>query len=65
LRGDAKILYRKVVRGEEKRVKLCKLPTVDEQKKYIEEADLVIWACGYQTNKIPIKDHEGREVFMS
>lgn len=65
LRGDAKILYRKVVRGEEKRVKLVKVPTPEEQTKYIDEADLVIWACGYQTNKIPIKDQEGREVIMS
>lgn len=23
---------------------------------------MVLWACGYQTNKIPIKDHDGKEI---
>ena len=31
----------------------------------MEKADVVIWACGYQTNKIPIKDQEGREIVLS
>ena len=35
------------------------------QAEHIRNADLVIWACGYQTNKIPIKDHEGKEISLS
>lgn len=35
---------------------MLKCPTYKEQQKYVAEADLVIWACGYQTNYIPIKD---------
>ena len=46
-------------------MKLVKAPTPEEQAKYIKDADLVIWACGYQTNKIPVKDHEGKEVTLS
>ena len=54
LRGDAKELYRKVIRGEEKRVQFIKAVTVEEQTPFIKDADLVIWACGYQTNFIPV-----------
>ena len=65
LRGDAKRLYRQVVKGEEKRVKFVKATTPEEQAVHLQDAELVIWACGYQTNKIPIKDHEGKEVLLS
>ena len=27
---------------------------MQEQTPYINEADLIIWACGYQTNSLPI-----------
>jgi len=47
LRGDAKDLYRDVMQGKEKRLRLVKAMTVEEQTPYIDEADLVIWACGY------------------
>ena len=65
LRGDAKNLYTSIVNGKEKRVKLIKAGTVEEQAKHVKEADMVFWACGYQTNKIPIKDHEGKEITLS
>ena len=52
LRGDAKDLYLKVMRGQEKRVRLIQARTVKEQSEYVEGADLVIWACGYQTEPI-------------
>lgn len=26
---------------------------------------MVIWACGYKTNRIPIRDHEGKEIGLS
>jgi hypothetical protein len=35
------------------------------QREHVENADLVIWACGYQTNRIPIKDYEGRDIGLS
>jgi len=30
----------------------------------VKDADLVFWACGYQTNKIPIKDSDGKELHL-
>jgi hypothetical protein len=60
IRGDAKELYRKIIRGEEKRVQLIK--TFDDQHEYIQNADIVVWACGYNTNSIPIKDFRGNPV---
>lgn len=33
-----------------------KAVTVEEQRIHVDEADLVIWACGYQSNEIPIID---------
>ena len=47
LRGNAKTLYKKIMSGEEKRIKLIKTPTVNDQLAYIHNADIVIWACGY------------------
>ena len=42
-----------------------KAVTPEEQAVHVKDADLVIWACGYQTNKIPVKDHEGKEITLS
>lgn len=56
LRGDAKMLYKSVKEGREKRVQLLKCPRVQDQIKHVQEADLVIWACGYQTQILKIKD---------
>ena len=54
LRGDAKEMYKN--QSKEKRIKLVSAITPEDQGKYIEKADLVIWACGYQTNKIFSRD---------
>ena len=59
LRGDSRKLYYKIRTGTEKRVQCIKASTAQEQAKYLQDADLVIWACGYQTNQIPIKDADG------
>lgn len=56
IRGDAKDLYNKIIRGEENRVQLIHTQTNEEQHKFIKDADVVIWACGYITNNIPIYD---------
>ena len=47
--------------GKEKRLRLIKAETVAEQAKYINHADIVIWACGYSTNEIPIFEASKQE----
>jgi len=64
LRGDAKALYKRIKNGTEKRIKLIKTLTHEDQAEYLKEADLIIWSCGYQTNKIPIKDTDGKEITL-
>ena len=65
LRGDAKQLYGDIKSGKERRVQLVKAETPGAQAGYVKEADLVIWACGYQTNNIPIFDHNKKELVLS
>jgi hypothetical protein len=60
IRGDAKELYKRINRGEEKRVELVK--TWDDHLDYVKEADIVIWACGYNTNNIAVKDFRSHTV---
>ena len=47
LRGDAKNLYKKIISGEDQRIKLVKAISPKEQLFHVQDADLVIWACGY------------------
>jgi hypothetical protein len=56
IRGDAKELYIKIIKNDEKRVNLVRTQNNSEQAEYIKLADVVIWACGYNTNFIPIYD---------
>ena len=65
LRGDAKALYKNIKSGAEKRITLVRAAHPELQAEYMQKADIVVWACGYQTNKIPIKDQEGREIYLS
>ena len=65
LRGDAKRMYKSIMSGQEQRVRLVKAPTPKEQAKYLEEADVVVWACGYQTNPITVKDIDSKVIQMS
>jgi len=60
LRGDARRLYYNMRTGTEKRVQLVKCESEADQLKHVQEADLVIWACGYTTNPIPIKGVDGK-----
>jgi hypothetical protein len=39
-----------------------KCVTPAEQSVYVEQADLVIWAAGYQTSKINIKDTDNKPI---
>lgn len=56
LRGDAKELYRNITKGYERRVRLVKAESVEKQARYIDSADVVIWACGYKTNEVEISE---------
>jgi hypothetical protein len=56
IRGDAKDLYRKIAKGQERRVKLLKISNVNEQKSLLMSSHAVIWAGGYTTEKIRIID---------
>jgi hypothetical protein len=58
-------MYKNIMQKRETRVKLVKAPTAKEQAKYVEKANLVIWACGYETNYIPVKDIDNRIIQMS
>lgn len=62
IRGDAKELYRKVIRCEEKRITLIKTSSNEEQKKYIQESDYVVWACGYNSNNLKIVDSKNNPI---
>lgn len=62
LRGDAKDLYLKIAKGNEPRVKLIKAETYKEQEQFVKESDFVIWACGYQSNRLHITDHKGKKI---
>jgi len=56
LRADAKKLYQDIIKGKEKRIKLIKTKTFNDQLKFISDCDAVIWACGYETERIKILD---------
>ena len=65
LRGDAKELYKRIRKGEENRVEVIQAPTATEQEKYVDEADIVIWATGYQSSKIPIFNWKEQRIKLS
>jgi DNA-binding transcriptional regulator LsrR (DeoR family) len=65
LRGDAKQLYTDVVNDKEPRMKLVRAETSRQQLQHIESADLVIWACGYQTKQLPVMDQHFKPVKLS
>lgn len=66
LRGDAKELWRAVRNGEETRVRMVSIkgsaistdgkPLATMLQKIYDEANLIVWACGYSTNLPPIFD---------
>jgi len=64
IRGDAKELYRKIIIGKEKRVKLIKCNNSNEQIDQFSKANVVIWACGYTSQKMNFFDskHKNKEI---
>lgn len=63
LRGDAKDMYKNL--KKEPKIQLVSAVSPQEQGKYIQKADLVIWACGYQTNKVFCRDQRGEKIQLS
>lgn len=55
LRGDAKRLYQDITKKKEDRVKLVQADTWEQQQKYVDAADYVILAWGYQTGSWRVK----------
>jgi len=65
IRSDAKQLYKRIMKGQERRIELVKADSFSVQQEYISKADLVIWACGYQSSGIPILDVDGTVISLS
>ena len=49
IRGDSKELWSKVYKGYEKYAELVRANSVEEQRMHLKDADIVIFACGYQS----------------
>jgi len=46
--------------GTERRVQLIRCPKPVDQEKHIEQAELVVWATGYQTQDLKIKEADNK-----
>ena len=73
LRGDAKALYKEILKGSEKRVQLIKIATDSSAspigkgalwKSLLQGVESVVLAIGMQTNKVPVLRPDGTEVAM-
>ena len=67
LRGDAKALYRRIRRGQETRVRLFHVKPKGSAtliRRVLEEATVIVWACGYASREIPIYDIRGRRISL-
>ena len=62
LRGDAKELYRQVIKRKEKRINLIKSSDIDQIEELCKNSNVVIWAVGYSTNSVDIKDEQGKRL---
>lgn len=63
LRKDAKMLYLRIRDGEEKRVKLVEMKSLDEKQDYLERAGLILQATGFDSN-LPQIEVDGRAVAL-
>lgn len=50
---------------KEDRVSFVKAETPELQLQHVEQADLVIWACGYQSNAVKLFDVNKKELELS
>lgn len=62
IRGDAKALYRQIRTMKEQRVRMLMIKggsNAPAATKLFDEATVIIWACGYGTNLISVRDKDG------
>ena len=65
LRGDAKALWRDIKTSKETRVRLVSIRSgvdISQQTivaKMFDEAAVIVWACGYVSNRCPVFDADG------
>ena len=62
IRGDGKELYRNIIKGKEKKVKLIQSENWESQKNFLTSGNILIWACGYETNNILFKDFRNTQI---
>ena len=54
IRGDAKELWNRIKRGQEKHVELVRADSNEQQKQILSKADVIVVACGYHSNQLPV-----------
>ncbi len=62
LRADAKELYRKILSGEEKRVKLQQVEDLTDASAILLTSSAIVQGLGYKANRLPIVDEQGRDI---
>ena len=62
IRGDSKELWNGIKAQRIKNVELVKADTLIEQQAHMADADIVIIACGYESNSVPIVDCMGSKI---
>lgn len=65
IRGDSKDLWMRINKGLEPHVTLARADSLEEQRLLLSNADIVIFACGYQSNQIPIFDTKGQQIHLT
>ena len=65
IRGDAKDLWMRVNKGVEPHASFVRADTLDEQRQQLGNADVVIFACGYQSKQVPIFDTKGQQIHLT
>jgi hypothetical protein len=65
IRGDAKDIWARVNKGLEPHASFIRADTTEEQRRLLSQADIVVFACGYQSRQIPIFDSKGQQIKLS
>ena len=64
IRGDSKELWNRIKRNDIRHVELVRAETTQEQASFMQGSDIVIIACGYETNQVPILDSHGQQMAL-
>jgi hypothetical protein len=65
LRCDAKRLFNDIRKGQDSRVRLFQVKPGGGKaltNRLYDDADVIVWACGYQSNMFPVCDKDGVEI---